>query len=208
MVCVLTVFAPTIKMTHVQTDTNCSFMNLLALCIPPKLKPTSTCGSSSVTVWSLKDLVIITVFLPWRRFLFTWRWGKKTSHLINKKNLSRCFILHNLPQTAEILIWVRLRVGPIKRRKQWASVSGMRLRVVCFTFVIIFIITVSSHPPAAASRSDVCLVQTFPPFSTSLLFLISPEGQSVKAALEVRKDVDIISLLAETFPPSAVSLDK
>lgn len=76
----------------------------------------------------------------------------------------------------------------------------MRLRVVCFTLVILFIITVSSRPPAATSRSDVCLVQTLPPFSTSLLFLISPERQSVRAALEVRKDVDIISLLAWNLP--------
>lgn len=80
--------------------------------------------------------------------------GKKpiTFDKKNPPKNSLCLILHNLPQTAEILIWVRLRVGPIKERKRWVSVSGMRLRVVCFTLVILFIITVSSHPPAAASQ--------------------------------------------------------
>lgn len=128
--------------------------------------------------------------------------GKKPITFDKKKppKNSLCLILHNLPQTTEIFIWVRLWVGPIKRRKRWVSVSGMRLRVVCFTLVILFIVTVSSRPPAATSRSDVCLVQTLPPFSTSLFFLISPERQRVRAALEVRKDVDIISLLAWNLP--------
>lgn len=90
-------------MSHIQTDTNTrgSSINVSAVCIPAKLKATSTWRPSSGTfTWhesphdhlNVADLVRLSPLCTK---------GENKSHLI--KN-SCCFILHNLLQTTEILI--------------------------------------------------------------------------------------------------------